>query len=218
MSLSAISFNQLVSPANGIVISVQCAEMTIPLATCFKKPICISPILAGSVLLDDNRCLHEWVNLAMVGEGASFGEGEAVRAAVGRDGIAGAGVEGGAIVAGDGMGRARVVGPGDGRASFDGDGGRTEGEGAVAGNRNGHGGTGWCGGRCGGIPGGCCGGSIAGLGRCWRRAATSGAAAGRQDDHGRERQQDEQCASTVPFRTSSCVCVQMHCFPLLSIY
>ena len=94
-----------------------------------------------SVSLDDNRGLHERVNLAMIGEGASFGEGEAERPTIGRDGCVEARVEGSAIVAGDGMGRARGIRPGDGRAYLDGDGGRAEGEGAAAGNRHGHSGT-----------------------------------------------------------------------------
>lgn len=91
--------------------------------------------------MDDHSGLHERVNLAMVGEGASFGEGEAECPAVGRDGGIDAGVEGGAIIAGDGVGRACGIGPGDGRAYLDGDGGRAKCEGAAVGNRNRHSGT-----------------------------------------------------------------------------
>ncbi len=95
------------------------------------------PILS----LDDNRRFHEWVNLAMVGEGASFGEGKAERAAIGCDRGVNTRVECGTIIAGDGMGRACGIGPGDGRAYLDGDGGRAECEGAGGCNRNSHSGT-----------------------------------------------------------------------------
>ena len=91
-------------------------------------------VCADRLLLDDHRRLHEGVNLAMIGEGASFGEGEAERAAIGRDGGIDVGVEGGAIIAGDGMGRARGIGPGNGRSHLNSDGGRAECEGAAGGN------------------------------------------------------------------------------------
>jgi hypothetical protein len=48
--------------------------------------------------LDDNSCRHERVNLAMVGESASFSKGVAERSAIGRDGGIDTGVERCAII------------------------------------------------------------------------------------------------------------------------
>src|SRR5450759_933763 len=83
---------------------------------------------ASRLLLDDNGGLHRRVDLAMVGECASFGKGEAERSTIRGNGSVDARVERCAIIAGDGMWRAGSIGPGDGCSHRDGDGSRVEAE------------------------------------------------------------------------------------------